>query len=96
MREAYQSELGYLPGCRMVLVIEGKFPDELIELKSVLGIECIEVNPGKESEKGCSIQLIAFAAQDYRLSAIRHTPLANCHPQPPEVALFPKTFIEPP
>ena len=40
--EAYQSELGNLPSCRAVLVVEGKFPEELTELKNVLGVEVVD------------------------------------------------------
>ena len=40
--EAYQSELGNLPSCRTVLVIENEFPQELTELKNVLGVEVID------------------------------------------------------
>lgn len=40
--EAYQCELGNLPSCRAVLVVEGKFPEDLIELKNVLGVEVLD------------------------------------------------------
>jgi len=40
--EAYQSELGHLPSCRAVLVVESEFPEELTELKNVLGIEVVD------------------------------------------------------
>jgi hypothetical protein len=40
--EAFQSEKGLQPSCRVVLVLENGFPDELIELKNLLGIEVIE------------------------------------------------------
>lgn len=40
--EAFQTEKGYQPSCRVVLVLEGKLPVELIELKNLLGIEVIE------------------------------------------------------
>jgi len=40
--EAYQIEKGFQPSCRVILVIENKFPVELIELKNLLGIEVIE------------------------------------------------------
>lgn len=40
--EAYQSEMGNLPSCRTVLVIENEFPQELTELKNVLGVEVID------------------------------------------------------
>ncbi len=40
--EAFQSEKGLQPSCRVVLVLEKEFPVELIELKNLLGIEVIE------------------------------------------------------
>ncbi|MCA9734602.1 hypothetical protein KC799_20885 [candidate division KSB1 bacterium] len=40
--EAFQTEKGYQPSCRVVLVLESVFPVELIELKNLLGIEVIE------------------------------------------------------
>jgi hypothetical protein len=40
--EAYQSELGNLPSCRAVLVVEGKFPESLTELKNILGAEVVD------------------------------------------------------
>lgn len=40
--KAFQSEKGFQPSCRAVLVLENEFPDELIELKNLLGIEVIE------------------------------------------------------
>lgn len=40
--EAYQSELGSLPSCRAVLVVEGEFPEELTKLKNVLGAEVVD------------------------------------------------------
>jgi len=40
--EAFQTEKGYQPSCRVVLVLESEFPVELIELKNLLGIEVIE------------------------------------------------------
>jgi len=39
---AYQKELGSSPSCRVVLVLEGKFPNELIILKNTLQIEVID------------------------------------------------------
>ncbi len=41
--EAFQSEKGLQPSCRVILVVESKFPDELIELKNLLGVEVIEI-----------------------------------------------------
>lgn len=40
--EAYQSEKGLQPNCRVALVLEGEFPNELIELKNLLGVEVID------------------------------------------------------
>lgn len=40
--EAYQSELGNSPSCRAVLVVEGEFPKELIELKNILGVQVVD------------------------------------------------------
>lgn len=40
--KAYQKELGLSPNCRVVLVLEGKFPDSLIVLKNTLQIEVID------------------------------------------------------
>lgn len=40
--EAYQTEKGFQPSCRVALVLENEFPVELIELKNLLGIEIIE------------------------------------------------------
>ncbi len=40
--EAFQSEKGLQPSCRVVLVLENNFPEELIELKNLLGIEVID------------------------------------------------------
>jgi len=39
--EAYQKELGLSPNCRVVLVLEGNFPCELIVLKNILQVEVI-------------------------------------------------------
>ena len=47
--EAFQIEKGFQPSCRVVLVLENKFPSELIELKNSLGIEVIEnIFPSEE------------------------------------------------
>lgn len=40
--EAYQSEKGLSPSCRVILVLQNKFPKELIELKNLLGVEVID------------------------------------------------------
>ena len=40
--EAFQIEKGFPPSCRTILVLENKFPSELIELKNSLGIEVVE------------------------------------------------------
>lgn len=40
--KAFQSEKGLSPNCRVVLVLEGEFPDELIVLKNTLQIEVID------------------------------------------------------
>jgi len=37
--EAFQSEKGFQPSCRTVLVLENHFPKELVELKNLLGVE---------------------------------------------------------
>jgi hypothetical protein len=39
--KAFQSEKGLQPNCRVVLVLESEFPDELIELRNFLGIEVV-------------------------------------------------------
>jgi hypothetical protein len=40
---ALQSENGLKPSCRVVLVLESEFPDGLIELKNVLGVEVVSM-----------------------------------------------------
>jgi len=40
--EAFQAEQGVQPSCRVVLVLEGALPEELLELKNLLGIEVLE------------------------------------------------------
>mgnify|MGYP001129940790 CR=1 FL=1 len=40
--EAYQKEIGESPNCRVVLVLQGNFPDELNILKNLLNIEVID------------------------------------------------------
>lgn len=39
---AYQIERGFSPNCLVILVLEGKFPEELIVLKNTLQIEVID------------------------------------------------------
>jgi hypothetical protein len=40
--EAFQSEKGIVPNSRVILVLEGIFPKDLIELKNLLGVEVID------------------------------------------------------
>lgn len=40
--EAFFVEKGLQPRCRVVLVLENEFPNELIELKNLLGVEVID------------------------------------------------------
>jgi hypothetical protein len=40
--EAFRCEKGQQPSCRALLVLEGEFPTELIEIKNVLGVEVID------------------------------------------------------
>jgi hypothetical protein len=40
--EAYQREIGESPNCRVVLVLEGNLPEDLLVLKNILQVEVID------------------------------------------------------